>query len=98
MGAVRQDVGNILVEERRLFEPPIYLQNEIAVLSLTPKRFVTRGFALGIVIDNPIDDLPVSVIAGGNFPPIQVFTIEKRDKSLRCGIVGRPGREANQQR
>jgi hypothetical protein len=27
------DVGNILVDEGRLFEPPIHLQNEIAILA-----------------------------------------------------------------
>ena len=32
VGAVGQDVGNVLVDERRLLEPPIDLQDEVAVL------------------------------------------------------------------
>src|SRR5579871_4318608 len=32
MAAIRQDVGNILIEERSLFKPPIHLQDIIVVL------------------------------------------------------------------
>src|SRR5437016_712633 len=59
VGAIRQDVGYILVEEGRLFEPPIHMQDEIAILALAPERLVTPSFALGIVVDDAIDDLPV---------------------------------------
>ncbi len=90
VGAIRQDVGNILVEERRLFEPPIHLQDEIAVLAFAPERLVARSFALGIIVDDPIDDLPVAVIAGRYFPPGQVLTIKERDKILGRLILCRP--------
>ena len=96
VGAIRQDVGNIFVEEGRFLKPPIHLQDEIAILAVAPERLVTQSLALGIVVDDAIDDLPVSVIASRHFPPAQVLTIEERDKPLGRCIVCRPCREAEQ--
>src|SRR5438270_899918 len=96
VGAIRQDIGNILVEVGRLFEPPIYVQDEIAILAVAPERLVTRSFALGIVVDDSINDLPMSVIAGRNSPAEEVLAIEERDKLFGRRIVCRPCREAEQ--
>ena len=38
--AVGQDVGNVLVDERRFLEPPIDLEDEVAILDLAPEGLV----------------------------------------------------------
>jgi len=37
-----------------------------------------RRFAFGVVIDDAIEDAPVAVVAGGNFPAGQVAAVEQR--------------------
>jgi hypothetical protein len=51
---------------------------------------------LGIVVDDAIDYLPVSVIADWRFPTKKVLPVEERDKSVGRRIVGRPYWEAKQ--
>ena len=91
MGAVRQNVGNVLVDEGRLLEPPIKLQDEVAVFALAPERLVALRFAAGVIIDDAIDDLPVAVVALGHFPAGQVLAVEKGNKALGRGRRTAPG-------
>jgi len=72
------------------------VQDEIAILAVAPERLVPLSFALGIVVDDAIDDLPVSVIADWRFPTKKVLPVEERDKSLGRRIVCRPYWEAKQ--
>src|SRR5262249_6506329 len=93
---VGQDVGAFLVEKGPLFGPPVHVQDEIAVLAVAPERLVPRGFALGVVVDDAVDDLPVSVIARRHFPPGQILAVEERNEPLGRRVVCRPGRDAEQ--
>ena len=45
VGAVGQDIGNILIDEWCFLEPPIQLQDEVAIFAIAPERFVPLGLA-----------------------------------------------------
>src|SRR5262249_6810236 len=61
--AVGQDVGDVRVEERGLLDAPVHLQDEVAELGLRPQTLVALGRALGVVVDDAVDDFPVSAVA-----------------------------------
>jgi len=43
--AIGQDVRNVWIHVRRLFDTPIHVQHEVAELALGPETFVAVGFA-----------------------------------------------------
>ena len=95
--AVGQDVRDVLVDERRLLEPPVQPQHEVAVLPLGPQVLVARGFAAGVVVDHAVDDLPVPVVAVGHLPAGEVLAVEQGDEALRLRIVARRGQRGGEQ-
>ena len=66
--AVGQDIGDVLVDERRLLEPPVDEQDEVTILPLAPESLVTLCLAFGIVIDDAVDDLRDFSAASGSAP------------------------------
>ncbi len=97
MRSIRQDVWDVLVEKRRLLEPPIELEHEVAILAVAPQRLVALRFTRGIVVDRVVDDLPVSVIAGGHLPAREALAVEQRDESVARTIVGGANQRGEQQ-
>ena len=47
----------------------------------------SRGLALGVVVDDAVDDLPVAVVAGRDLPAGEVLPVEERREAglLRGG-------------
>ena len=86
--AVGQDVRNVLVDERRFLEPPVDLEDEVAILDVAPERLVALGLALGVVVDHAVNDFPVPAVALWYFPAGQVLAVEERDKALGGLVVG----------
>ena len=72
--------GNVLVDERCFLEPPVELQDEVAIFAVAPERFVALGLAAGVVIDDAIDDFPVAVVALGHFPAGQILPLNSETK------------------
>jgi hypothetical protein len=83
-----------IVEDGRFSKPPIHVQDEIAILAVAPERLVPLSFALGIVVDDAIDDLPVSVIAVGALQPRRSFPLKSETNPsggvLSVAHTGRP--------
>ena len=99
VGAVGEDVGDVRVLVRRLLDPPVELQDEVAELLLADQVLVAGGLAPGVVVDHAVEDLPVAVVPLGDDPLRKVLAVEERTESLlgRRLPAERPGpREAAQ--
>ena len=57
------------------------------ILALAPERLVALGLAPGVVVDHAVDDLPVPVVALGDFPAGEVLAVEERHEALGGGVV-----------
>jgi len=53
-------------------------QLEVAVLLHRPEVLVALGLGLGIVVDDAVEDLPVTVVSLGNGPVAEVLAVEER--------------------
>ena len=80
--AVRQDDRHVRVHVRRRLDAPIDPEDEVAELLLGPERLVAGGFALGVVVDDAVDDFPVAVVAGGDLPAREVLAVEERREAV----------------
>ena len=91
VGAVGQDVGNIAIGIRRFLDAPVHMQLEVAELTLQPEALVSRGLALGIVVDGTVHDLPVPAIPLRHLPPGEVVPVEKRSVAGVAARCRQPG-------
>ena len=85
VGAVGQDVGNVWIDVRRVLDAPFEAEDVVAVFLVAGEAFFAFGFTFGIVIDDPVEDFPVAVIAFGNFPSGEVATVEERNEAVFFG-------------
>ena len=69
MRAVRQDIGDILVDEGASLSRQSSCKTKSRVFAVAPERLVALGLAAGVVVDDAVDDLPVAVVPLGHFPP-----------------------------
>ena len=82
MSAVRQDVGDVRVGVRRLLDAPIDPKDEVAKGLFGPEALVAGGLALGVVVDDAVDHLPVPAVAGRHLPAGQVLAVEEGHEPL----------------
>src|SRR6185369_1233519 len=62
MGAVGEDVGDVRVGVRRLLDPPVDAEDKVGEGAVGPQALVAPRLALGVVVDDASDDLPVAVV------------------------------------
>jgi hypothetical protein len=87
MGTIRQDVKDIRIHVRRLFDPPVHVQYEVAELVSGPETLVAFTFAFCVVINDAVENLPMTVVALGDFPVGEVTPIEQRSEARRRLVV-----------
>src|SRR5207244_13311466 len=87
VGPVREDIVDVGVGIRRFFDSPVHLQDEVPELLLAEEALFAFGFALSIVVDNAVDDLPVPVVSLRYFPISKIAAVEYRRKAGRSRIV-----------
>src|SRR5262249_61692168 len=82
-------------------QPPVDAEDEVAERLLAPQALLALGLALGVVVDDAVDHLPVAVVPLGHLPAGEVLAVEQLDEALRDaagrrGGRGRPGGRGGQ--
>ena len=89
VSAVRQNVRHVRIHVGCRSNSPVHVQHKIPVFFFAPQVLVSWRLAFRVVIDHPIDDLPVPAVAGRHLPAGEVLPIEQRHKSGRGLVVRR---------
>lgn len=80
-----------IVEAAGFLDPPVELEDEVAVFVLGPEIAIPLCFGGGVVVNDAVHHLPVAVVSLRNDPTAQIGPVEQGGEAVFDFSLGRRG-------